>query len=129
MIDFRDFYIEYKGHPNFNPERIEEDDVIRVIIQKYEMILFTNQGEVLGEPNFGGNLEELLYQTNVSAEFVKRELNQQILQYIPEIVNVDYKLDVIFVQDITTYQDVMFINFELQDYKVFAQIGTIYGGS
>lgn len=129
MIDFRDFYIEYKGHPNFNPERIEEDDVIRVIIQKYEMILFTNQGEVLGEPNFGGNLEELLYQTNVSAEFVKRELNQQILQYIPEIVNVDYKLDVVFVQDITTYQDVMFINFELQDYKVFAQIGTIYGGS
>ena len=129
MIDFRDFYIEYKGHPNFNPERIEEDDVIRVIIQKYEMILFTNKGEVLGEPNFGGNLEELLYQTNVSAEFVKRELNQQILQYIPEIVNVDYKLEVVFVQDTTTYQDVMFINFELQDYKVFAQIGTIYGGS
>lgn len=129
MLDFRDFYIEYKGHPNFNPERIEEDDIIRVIIQKYEMILFTNQGDVLGEPNFGGNLEDLLYQTSVSAEFVKRELNQQILQYIPEIINIDYKLDIVFAQDETTYQEVMFINFEIQDYKVFAQIGTIYGGS
>lgn len=129
MIDFIDFYIEYQGHPYYNPNRINEDDVLRVIIQKYEMVLFTNQGEVLGEPTFGGNLEQLLYETKVSAEFVKRELNQQILFYIPELLNTDYKLDVVFAQDTYNYQEVMFINFEIQDYKVFAQIGTIYGGS
>jgi hypothetical protein len=127
MIDFIDLYIEYPNHPNYNPNRLDEDDIIRVIIQKYEMILFTNQGEVLGEPNFGGNLEELLYETSVSADFVKRQLNAQIQRYIPEIINLNYDLDVVFAQDPGNYQDIMFINFQIQDYKVFAQIGSIYG--
>lgn len=127
MIDFIDFYIEYPTHPSYEPNRLGEDDVIRVIIQKYELILFTNQGEVLGDPNFGGNLEELLFETNVSAEFVKRQLNEQIQIYIPEIINVQYVLDVVFAQDPANYQDIMFINFQIQDYKVFAQIGAIYG--
>ena len=127
MVNFIDFYIEYPGHPNYNPVRIVEDDIIRVIIQKYEMILFTNQGEVLGEPDFGGNLEELLYETKVSAEFVERQLNEQILRYIPEISKVNYKLEVVFAEDPGNYQEVMFVNFEIQDYKVFAQIGAIYG--
>jgi hypothetical protein len=127
MIDFIDFYIEYPTHPSYVPNRLGEDDIIRVIIQKYELILFTNQGEVLGEPNFGGNLEELLFETSVSADFVKRQLNDQIQRYIPEIVNVQYVLDVVFAQDPGNYQDIMFINFQIQDYKVFAQIGAIYG--
>lgn len=129
MIDFIDFYISYKGHPNYQPDEIEEDDVIRVIIQKYEMILFTNQGEVLGDPLLGGNLEELLYETNVSAAFVEQNLNLQILNYIPEISNIPYKLEVEFVQDTNTFQDFMFINFQIKDYEVFAQIGKLFGGS
>jgi len=127
MIDFIDFYIEYPTHPSYSPNRLDEDDIISVIIQKYETILFTNQGEVLGDLNFGGNLEELLFETSVSGDFVKRQLNDQIQIYIPEIVNVEYKLDVVFAQDPGNYQDIMFINFEIQDYKVFAQIGAIYG--
>lgn len=129
MIDFIDFYIEYPGHPSYEPNTITEDDVIRVIIQKYETILFTNQGEVLGDPNFGGNLEELLYETKVSATYVENQLNNQIVTYIPEIANIGYKLEAVFTQDSGNYQEILFINFELKDYKVFAQIGQLYGGS
>ena len=35
--NFADFYIEYPGHPRFNDTQIIEDDVIRVIIQKWEI--------------------------------------------------------------------------------------------
>jgi phage baseplate assembly protein W len=128
MIDFKDFYIEYPGHPSYEPNTIIEDDVIRVIIQKYEMILFTNQGELLGDPNFGGNLEELLYETKVSAAYVESQLNSQIVEYIPEIADIGYKLEAVFAQDTENYQEMLFINFELKDYKVFAQIGKLYGG-
>ncbi len=60
-FDFTDFYIEYPGHPRFRDLQIIEDDVVRIILQKWEMILFTNKGELFFEPNFGGDLEKLLH--------------------------------------------------------------------
>ena len=45
-FDFRDAYIGYVGHPRFTINKIITDDLIRVIVQKYEMILFTNKGEL-----------------------------------------------------------------------------------
>ena len=34
---FIDFYIGYIGHPRFRDPELIEDDVIRVIVQKYEI--------------------------------------------------------------------------------------------
>ena len=42
-LNFVDFYIEYPGHPRFVEGRIIEDDIIRVIVQKYEVLIFTNK--------------------------------------------------------------------------------------
>ena len=70
-FNFTDFYIGYPGHPRFKESALIEDDVVRVIVQKYEMILFTNKGDVFGAPNFGSNLEELLHETKLSAETIE----------------------------------------------------------
>jgi phage baseplate assembly protein W len=126
--DFRDFYIRYKGHPMYKEGVLVQDDVIHVIIQKYEMILFTNQGELLGDPNFGCNLEELLYETRVDSKIVENQIRAQISQYIPELDSMNYNLNVVFAQDVENYQEMMYVYFELADYEVFAQIGTQYGG-
>lgn len=123
-INYNDFYILYKGHPYFEPNQIVEDDVVKVIIQKYEMIIFTNKGEVLGEPNLGADLELLLFETKVSADVVEENIIDQINLYIPEIINTNYTLDVEFAQDPENYQDIMFVYFSIADYEVFAQIGT-----
>jgi hypothetical protein len=58
---FTDFYIKFPGHPKFNDAEIIQDEIIKVIIQKIEMILFTNRGELLGDPNFGGDLLRYLH--------------------------------------------------------------------
>ena len=34
-INFTDFYIKYEGHPNFTDKELIEDEVIKVVIQKY----------------------------------------------------------------------------------------------
>ena len=125
-LDFRDFYIGYPGHPEYLIDTIITDDAIRVIVQKIEMILFTNKGEIYGDPNFGCNLETLLFQTNVSAFAVQNVITDQIQKYIPEIINIDYGLDVQFMQDPSNYQDVMIINFTIADYAVYAVIGGSY---
>jgi hypothetical protein len=48
---FIDFYIILDIYV-WNTELIE-DDLVRVIVQRYEMIIFTNKGEILNEPNLG----------------------------------------------------------------------------
>ncbi len=121
-FDFKDYYIGYEGHPRFTINKIIEEDIIRVIIQKYEMILFTNKGELLGDPDFGCDLPKLLFQTKVSAEGVRKIIIQQIRKYIPELSNINFELETSFFQDPENYQDVLQIEFKMLDYEVYAII-------
>lgn len=121
-FDFKDIYIGYKGHPRFTINKIIVDDIIRVIVQKYEMILFTNKGELLGDPDFGCDIQNLLHQTKISSYAVKNLIINQINKYIPELSNVNYSLEVVFEQDPENYQDVMIINFTIADYEINAII-------
>jgi phage baseplate assembly protein W len=121
-FDFKDHYIGYNGHPRFIVNKIVEDDVIRVIIQKYEMLLFTNKGELLGDPDFGCDLPILLFQTKVSAEGVRKIILQQIRKYIPELSTTNFELKASFFQDPENFQDVLQIDFTLADYEVYAII-------
>jgi hypothetical protein len=121
-FDFRDLYIGYEGHPRFQVNTIITDDIIRVIIQKYEMILFTNKGELFGDPNFGADLLKLLYETKVSASATRNIIASQISEYIPELNDIDYGLEVTFQQDPERFQDIMVVNFTIRDYEVKAII-------
>lgn len=123
MFDFKDFYILYDGHPRFNYSVTEEDDIMQMIIQKYEIILFTNQGEVYGEPKLGANLESLIFNTTVSAEYVQKSINDQIIQFIPEIAGINYEVKCIFTQDPFNYQDILYVNFKIGKYDVYAKLG------
>lgn len=124
-FDFTDFYVLYRGHPRYRNGEVIESELVDVIIQKYEVMLFTNRGEVLGAPDFGANLLELLYQTKVSALTVKDRIEEQIQDYIPELFQTNYSLNVVFVQDPENYQDIMFVNLRLADRDVYAQIGKL----
>ena len=124
-FDFTDFYILYEGVPKYNAAELIEDDLIRVIIQKYQMIVFTIKGEILGEPDFGANLDELLFETRVSETAVREVIIEQLATYVPEIFNTKYDVSVVFVQDPGNYQDMMFINLTLNDYDIITQIGRL----
>jgi len=119
-FNFTDFYIRYKGHPLYNDTEIIQDEIVLVIVQKVEMILFTNKGELLGDPEFGADLGRLLHETKVSASFVKKDLINQFQLYIPELSGIPYELDVKFMEDPINYQDMMFIDFKIKDVEVNA---------
>jgi hypothetical protein len=118
--DFKDHYIGYLGHPRFIVNKIIEDDVIRVIIQKYEMLLFTNKGELLGDSNFGCDLQKLLFETRIAKGGVRTIIIDQINEYIPELENTNYVIDVEFSTDPENFQEVMEINFTIADYRVYS---------
>ena len=120
--DYIDFYIKSPNHPKFNDTSLIEDDLIRVIIQKYEMIILTNKGDVFGDPNFGASLEELLNQTKVSDRYVKDEINNQIYEYIPEISSINYVLDFMFVKDVNMIYEIMIVKFKISEFEVYTEI-------
>lgn len=117
-FNFSDFYIGYPGHPKFVDKELITDEVVRVIIQKYEMIVFTSKGELLGDPNFGADLPKLLFETKVSATNVENDIRSQIQSYIPELQLITYQLSVSFYQDPENYQDVMEVFFKIKEYDV-----------
>lgn len=123
MFDYVDFYIKGQNEPKFTSDKMVEDDIIDVIIQKYKLVIFTNKGELLGDPNFGADLVLLLNETRVSEVYVENEIVEQINKYIPEINNMNYSINIVFTQDEVNYYDIMYIYFKIADYEVYAQFG------
>lgn len=121
-FSFVDFYIGYPGHPRFRDLELIEDDLVRVIIQKYEMIIFTNKGELLGDTNFGADLTALLHETKLSAASIEADIRAQISDYIPEIEGIEYQLTVEFFDHPSRHLEYMVINFTLAGYQVYASV-------
>lgn len=116
QADIKDFNIRGKNHPKYNSTRVIEDRTIEFIVQKLENLLFTNKGDVLGDPDFGANLEYYLWTTNVPVSKIENEIKTQINQYIPELNNMQYSLSVEIYEG--TVRDILQINIKIKDTKV-----------
>ena len=116
LKDVKDFVIRYDGHPKYQSERIIEDDEIEVIVQKLEMILFTNKGEILGDIELGANLEYYLWQTNVTSGNLKNKVEEQIFTYIPELNSLGYDLNIDLFEG--TVRDILYLNFIIKGYNI-----------
>lgn len=116
LKNVKDLVIRYQGHPKYEPDRLIEDDEIEVIVQKLEMILFTNKGEVLGDNNIGCNLEYYLWQTRITAINLKSIVEEQIETYIPELILLGYKLDINIYEGVL--RDILYLNFTIKGYNI-----------
>ncbi len=118
MKDVRDFYITWDGHPRYKDDEIIVEDVIRVIINKIEMVLFTNKGEFIGDLDFGADLTFYLWQTTVSTEYIKGIIQEQFDKYIPELQNYNYTINLDMMEG--TYSDILVVNITLNNYNINA---------
>ena len=118
-FSFSDFYLGYPGHPRFVDKTLIEDNAIRVIVQKWEMILFTNKGEVFCEPEFGGDLPYYLHQTRLSEKSIEDDLRLVISEHIPEIQGIPYIMRVSFFEDPERHQEYMEVFFQVKDLDVY----------
>lgn len=116
LKDVKDLVIRYDGHPKYISNKIIEDDEIEVVVQKLEMILFTNKGEIFGDLNLGANLEYYLWQTNVSDINIKRIVEEQITTYIPELLSIGYSLDIYLYEG--ELRDILNLDFTIRGYNV-----------
>ena len=113
-----DFVIRYKGHTRYNSSKIVEDDAIEVILQKLEMLLFTNKGEILGDSGnkFGGDIEYMLWSTALPNNIMKMRIIDQINNYIPELPIMGYTFDLKLYEG--QYDDIMKLEFVINGYNI-----------
>lgn len=115
ILDFKDLYIKYDGHPRFHSNEIVEDDIIEVIVQKLEMILFTNKGTLYGEPNMGCDLDYYLWETKVPVSDLKNSISDQIDTYVPELNQIGYDFTAELYEG--SYRDILYLHFVIKGYN------------
>lgn len=115
-LDYRDFYILSKSHPKYNSYKLTENDPIRIVVQKIENILVSNKGDVLGDPDYGCDINYLLWKTSVPTESIKRIIYEQIGKYVPEAFNLNFSAEVNIFEG--TVKDILYIEIFISDANI-----------
>jgi hypothetical protein len=84
MAQLRDFYIRPEADPAFRPDQLEVYDELESALQQIKMTLFTKKGEVLGEPDFGLEVEKYLFEFTIDPFALTKEAGGQINKYVGE---------------------------------------------
>ena len=83
---------------NYSSFETEVGEELDQFLQKIEMILTTRKGQVLGEPKFGANLEDFLWNYRASSYQIENEVRLQIETYCSEIgQRINYKVEAQFI--------------------------------
>ena len=77
----KDIYSRSIDSNNYSSERLEVDDALGQLIIKIENTLFTNRTEVLGVPEFGASLDELIFSLVLNESVIEERINKQIYSY------------------------------------------------
>ena len=65
MAQLRDFYTRTTDDSKYLSDRVEVSDDLESAIQQVKMTLFTKKGEVLGEPDFGVDIDSYLFEYSI----------------------------------------------------------------
>lgn len=84
MASLRDFYTRTMDDPKYLGDRVEISDELESALQQVKMTLFTRKGEVLGEPDFGIDLDSYLFEYSVNPASLAQDATGQINRYVAE---------------------------------------------
>lgn len=70
-----------ESDPSYKPDVLEINDEIEALISQVKMVIGTNKGEVLGEPEFGFDLEGMLFTTDFFMLPFNTMITTQVKEY------------------------------------------------
>jgi phage baseplate assembly protein W len=87
-----DIYSRGAEENKFAPNIIEVTDSLSQLILKIENALFTRKGDVLGVPDFGCNLDDLIFSLVLNESVIQQKINSQIQAYC--LLNSDARFNI-----------------------------------
>ncbi len=82
MSTLKDFYMRSEGDPKYKSGVIQVSDDTEEAISQIKMTLLTDKGEVLGEPEFGLEVNKYLFDFETNPFGLSNEANLQIEKYV-----------------------------------------------
>lgn len=95
-----DLYFKQEEYPYFEPNEIEVVEDLEIFLQQLEMLITTPKGSVLGEPDFGIDLESYLWNFGIGSSPVKQEILGQVFKYVDysTATSIPFDIDVSFLK-------------------------------
>lgn len=78
-----EFYIKTFGDPNHDPLKLHSASEVSQLITQLETLFFTKKGEVLGNPDFGLDLEKYIFTLQYNTVMLRGEIEKEIYKYVP----------------------------------------------
>lgn len=103
-----DFYVKAIDDPNFQIDKLQQDDELSMLLTQLQMILSTRKGDVLGDPEFGANLEDYVYEFRYNDYMLKNVIDKQISAYVALSTKYNIDVDIEFLSEVERH--VVFIN-------------------
>lgn len=91
-----EIYIKTQEDPNFEVNKLQIEDEIQQLITQIETILFTKKGDVLGKPDFGCSLEDMLFTFGFAEYKIRKEIRNQLNDYCPLSEKHNVTIDIAF---------------------------------
>ena len=79
---------------------MENYSEISRLLTQIETVLFTRKGDVLGNPEFGANLEDYVYSLSYNDYLLKKVVAEQIFQFCPLAQKFNVTVDVDFTKEV-----------------------------
>ena len=95
-MQVKEIYIRPENDPYYEPDIIDYQNETESVISQIRMILGTTNGRVLGDYNFGIDLENMVFNTVKSSEDILSQLNEQIDRYVHHSDNIDISCQINF---------------------------------
>lgn len=99
IYKYMEFYVKDIGEPNFQPDKLQQDAELSMLLTQIETMLFTRKGEVLGNPEFGANLEDYVYSFRYNDYLIKKVIVEQLNMFVPLAQKYNVDVGVEFVED------------------------------
>jgi hypothetical protein len=95
-MKIKEIYIRDENDPHYDPTIIDYQNEIEYVISQIRVILGTQNGQVLGDYNFGIDLDYMVFNTKSSSKEVMSKLNDQINTYVNHSDQVSIYCDINF---------------------------------
>jgi hypothetical protein len=92
----REIYGRDPSDPHYTEFEVETTSALEAVLTKLRIIFFTSKGEVLGYPEFGLDLDALLFEFQLNEVQIESKINEQIAEYVPEASSFEIRVEVKF---------------------------------
>ena len=113
----QEIYLRNPDDPQYKDEIMEISNELEMLVGQIRVLFSTKPGQVLGAPDFGVDLEEYLFVTNLNEYSLRSIILDQISKFVPLSEKYHVTADINFAKG--TVRDICLIDIKINGTPLF----------